>query len=110
MKARKFFFLEGVSKYGAIEDMQIHLGNYAQETISVFRDLDGTKIYISRIFEVSRSACKQVSRVPDVNTRRQGRVVPLQPKSNRRFWAGNRLCTRESRTTILIAVGSIYGL
>ena len=43
MNARKLFFPEGVSKYGAIEDMQIDLGNYAQETISVFRDLDGEK-------------------------------------------------------------------
>ena len=43
MKARKRFFPEGVSKYGAIEDMQRDLGNYAQETISVFRDLDGKK-------------------------------------------------------------------
>ena len=43
MKARKRFFPEGVSKYGAIEDMQLDLGNYAQETISVFRDLDGEK-------------------------------------------------------------------
>ena len=43
MKARKLFFPEGVSKYGAIEDMQRDLGNYAQETISVFRDLDGKK-------------------------------------------------------------------
>ena len=43
MKARKLFFPEGVSKYGAIEDMQLDLGNYAQETISVFRDLDGEK-------------------------------------------------------------------
>ena len=43
MKARKLFSPEGVSKYGAIEDMQLDLGNYAQETISVFRDLDCKK-------------------------------------------------------------------
>ena len=61
MKARKLFFPEGVSKYGASEDMQLDLGNYAQETISVFRDVDGTKMSISRIFEVSQSVCKRVT-------------------------------------------------
>ena len=43
MEARKLFFPEGVSKYGAIGDMQLDLGNYAQETISVFRDPDSEK-------------------------------------------------------------------
>ena len=41
MKTRKLFFPEVVSKYGAIEDMQLDLGNYAQETISIFRDPQG---------------------------------------------------------------------
>ena len=43
MEARKLFFPESVSKYGAIGDMQLDLGNYAQETISVFRDPDSEK-------------------------------------------------------------------
>lgn len=54
------------------------------------------KIYILRIFEILQSVCKQMSGVPDVNTRWQGRVVPLQPKSNRRFWPGILLRTRQS--------------
>ena len=39
-KAIKLFFPGGVSKYGSIEDMQLALENYAQETITSFRDID----------------------------------------------------------------------
>jgi len=35
------FFPEEVSKFGAIDDMCLHLGNYAQERITVFTDTDG---------------------------------------------------------------------
>ena len=49
MKARKLFFPEGVSKYGAIENMRLDLSNYAQETISVFRGLDGKNVYFKNI-------------------------------------------------------------
>ena len=41
--ASKLFFPEGVSKYGAFEDMKVELGNYAQESVSVFRDLEGNQ-------------------------------------------------------------------
>ena len=41
--ARKLFFPEGVCKYGAFEDMQVELGNYAQESVSVFLDLEGNQ-------------------------------------------------------------------
>lgn len=40
-EARKFFFPEGVSKFGAASDMCFHLGNYAQEKITSFTDTDG---------------------------------------------------------------------
>jgi len=43
MMASKLFFPQGVSKYGALEDMEIELGNYAQESISVFCDLEGNQ-------------------------------------------------------------------
>ena len=39
--ASKLFFPQGVSKYGAFKDMQVELGNYAQESVSVFCDLEG---------------------------------------------------------------------
>lgn len=39
-KAIKLFFPGGVSKYGSLKDMQLALGNYAQETITSFRDID----------------------------------------------------------------------
>lgn len=40
-KARKLFFPEEVSKFGALDDMCLHLGNYAQERITAFTDTDG---------------------------------------------------------------------
>lgn len=43
MMASKLFFPQGVSKYGALEDMKIELGNYAQESVSVFCDLEGNQ-------------------------------------------------------------------
>ena len=39
-KAIKLFFPGGVSNYGSIKDMQLALGNYAQENITSFRDID----------------------------------------------------------------------
>ena len=40
---KRGFAIHADKKYGAIEDMQLDLGNYAQETISVFRNLVGKK-------------------------------------------------------------------
>ena len=40
-KASKFFFPEGNSKYGALGNMHLELGNYAQENIYEFRNCDG---------------------------------------------------------------------
>ena len=40
-KAMKLFFPGGASKYGPLKDMQLALGNYAQETITGFQDIDG---------------------------------------------------------------------
>ena len=39
--ARKLFFPEQRSKFGALDDMCLHLGNYAQERITEFTDIDG---------------------------------------------------------------------
>ena len=40
-KATKFFFPEQVPKFGALDNMCLHLGNYAQERITTFTDTDG---------------------------------------------------------------------
>ena len=111
MKAKKLFFPEVVSKCGATEDMQLDLGNYAQETISVFRDLYGEKC----TFQEYLSSCGLFASkchvyVMSTQDDKEESSVPLQPKSNRRFWPGILLSTRQSRTTIHIAVGSIYGM
>lgn len=39
--ATKVFFPEQVSKFGALDDMCLHLGNYAQGRITTFTDTDG---------------------------------------------------------------------
>ena len=40
-KGRTFFFPEDMSKFGAVDDMYLHLGNYAQGRITMFTDTDG---------------------------------------------------------------------
>ena len=39
--AKKLFFPEGMSKLGAAGEMHFDLGNFAQERISQFTDVDG---------------------------------------------------------------------
>lgn len=40
-KASQLFFPKGVSKYGSLSEMKLRLGNFAQESVSAFKDIMG---------------------------------------------------------------------
>ena len=40
-KASQLFFPQGVSKYGSLSEMKLQLGNFAQESVSAFKDTGG---------------------------------------------------------------------
>ena len=42
-QASRLFFPEGKSKFGMLEDMDVELGNFAQEKIRKFKDTDGNE-------------------------------------------------------------------
>lgn len=62
MMASKLFFPQGVSKYGALEDMKIELGNYAQESVSLFVTSKETNVHFQNVSNRVASLLADVKR------------------------------------------------
>ena len=97
-KGRKLFFPEEVSKFGTVDDMCLDLGNYAQERITAFTDIDGKTctfqeylksrgLYASRfhVYLLSTSTGKGAERPPigasqDEACRNMGDISPAEDR------------------------------